>query len=168
MTKFTYKPVSIGVILALLALLAGMTHGMAFGAKEDAIKKIFRTNAEASFAGKPDEIKENVSEAWKTLKRAHLHFMGLGAAALALCLMAGLSNAGDSLKMAASTLMGFGALVYPFYYTVASFKVSSAGEEVAHATYELIAQAGAGASFIGLLAMIVIAVKWALSAESAA
>ncbi|MDH4184446.1 MAG: hypothetical protein OEV92_09510 [Nitrospinota bacterium] len=166
MKDFNFKPVSIGIILALLALLAGMMHGMAFGANEDGIKKIFKANAEAAFAGNQDEIKETAGEAWKTLKRAHYHFMGLGAMAVGLCLFAGISGASEKLKMAASTLVGFGSLVYPLHFTLASFKVSSAGGEVAHETYELVAQAGAGTSFIGLILIIVIAAKWAMGAQA--
>ena len=165
MTRFSFRPVSIGIILALLALTAGMLHGMAFGANEDGIKKIFRENAQAGFPNNPDEAAEAAGEGWKTLKRAHLHFMGLGAMATALCLFAGLSNAGDRLKMAASTLVGFGALVYPSFYTLASFKASKAGEEVAHETFELVAQAGAGASLFGLLSMIAIAVIWMMAGD---
>ena len=168
MNGFSFKPVAAGVILSLFALLAGMMHGMAFGANEAGIKKIFKASAEAANPGNAELAKEYSSDAWKTLKRAHLHFMGLGAAALAMCLFAGLSNVSKSLKLAASTLVGFGALVYPIYYTVASFKVASAGEDVAHETFELIAQAGAGSSLIGLLAMIFIAFRWALSSGETA
>ncbi|MDH5510188.1 MAG: hypothetical protein OEZ32_07500 [Nitrospinota bacterium] len=168
MIKYSFKPVSIGIILALSALLAGMVHGMAFGAKEDAIKEMFMNNAQAAFAGKPDEVTKAAEGAWKYLKRAHYHFMGLGAMGVALCMFAGASRTGDKLKMVASTLVGFGSFVYPLHFTLSAFKASHAGKHAGHEAYELVAQAGAGTSFIGLLAMIAISVMWAMEKNESA
>ncbi|MDH5636961.1 MAG: hypothetical protein OEZ04_00550 [Nitrospinota bacterium] len=165
MIKFSFKPVSIGIILALSALLAGMLHGMAFGAKEDSIKKMFKSNAQAAFAGKPNEVEKASAGAWKYLKRAHYHFMGLGAMGVALCMFAGASRASDILKMVASTLVGFGSFVYPLHFTLSAFKASHVGKHAGHEAYALVAQLGAGTSLVGLLAMIVISIMWALAKE---
>ena len=166
--NFTFKPVSIGVTLSILALLAGILHGMAFGANEDGLKDMFKKNAQAAFAGKPEEINEAAGGAWKSLKRAHMHFMGLGAMALALCLFAGLSPAGNGLKMGASIAVGFGAVVYPLHFTIGAFKASHLGKHAAHEAVEFVAIPGAGATLLGIVAMLVICIGWALKKEESA
>ncbi|MDH5476957.1 MAG: hypothetical protein OEY50_01365 [Nitrospinota bacterium] len=165
MIKFSFKPVSIGIIFALGALLAGMLHGMAFGAKEDAIIDMFKKNAQATFVGQPDEVTKATEGAWKYLKRAHYHFMGLGAMAAALCMFAGAARASDKVKMVASTLVGFGSFVYPLHFTLSAFKASHIGKHAGHEAYALVAQAGAGTSLLGLLAMIAIAFMWMWSGD---
>ena len=163
----SFKSVAIGVFLALSALLLGEIHGLAFGAKEDALKDHFKSVAEAnaSTLGSDEDVADAAEDAWKHLKVAHLHYMGLGAVSLALCLFIGLSPAGALMKTIVSSAVGFGALVYPLFWTLASFRMASMGEHAAKDSLALVAQAGAGVGFLGLLGTVVIALGWLVHRE---
>ena len=167
MNGFQFKSVAIGVFLALLALLAGEMHGMAFGAKEDAIKAYYKESAQAAVgpSGDAKVVEKNASGAWKYLKRAHMHYMGLGAVAMALCIFIGLSPVADKFKTVVSTAVGFGAFVYPLFWTLVSCKTAEVGKHAAKESMALMAQAGAMVGFLGLLGTIAIAVMWFRSAD---
>ncbi len=165
---FTFKPVAIGIILALAALFFGEAHGLAFGAKEDSIMRYFNAKAENNKAtlGEKGYLK-TPEKAWKYLKRAHEHFMGLGVVGLVLSIFIGLSPNDPKQKMIVSTMVGLGAFLYPLSWLLISIKTASVGAHNAKESLELIAQAGAGLCFIGLLGTIWIAVKWKLSGDGA-
>lgn len=162
MVILSMKPVALGILLSLCALLLGEMHGMAFGAKEDAIMDHFKATAEANAAtlGSPENVKKAVEGSWKYLKRAHEHFMGLGAVGMILCVFVLMSPAKDFNKAAVSTLVGFGAFAYPLFWTLTAFKTSAVGAHAAKESLGLLAQAGAGSCFLGLLGVIGIALSW--------
>lgn len=166
---FKFKSVAIGVMFALTALLFGELHGMAFGAKEDAIKANYQSISEQNAAtlGSPEKVTKAQDKAWKYLKRAHMHYMGLGTTALVLALFIGLSTAGAMIKTVVSSAVGFGAFVYPLFWTIVSFKTAAVGAHAAKESLALIAQAGAGIGFLGLLGTIAIAIMWCKSEDSA-
>ncbi|MGK7345519.1 MAG: hypothetical protein ACNS63_06895 [Candidatus Nitrospinota bacterium M3_3B_026] len=167
MEKFTFKPVAIGIFLALAGLLLGELHGLSFGAKEEAIKAGFKATAEANAGalGSDEAVAKAADKAWGYLKRAHAHYMGLGALAVSLCLLVGLSPSPGLHKTAVSSAVGFGALVYPLFWTLASFKTAGVGSHAAKEALEPVALAGAGIGFLGLLGVIAVAVVWALRKE---
>lgn len=162
MGNINFKAVVAGVMLSLSALLLGEMHGMAFGAKEDAIKNYFKTTAEANSAtlGTPENVKKAIDDSWKYLKRAHEHYMGLGAVGMALCIFVLLSPAKDTHKTIVTSAVGFGALAYPLFWTLTAIKTSAVGAHAAKESLELLAQAGAGSAFLGLLGVIAVAVSW--------
>ena len=138
-------------------------HGMSFGAKEDAIMDHFKATAEANSAalGSPENVNKAIEDSWEYLKMAHFHFMGLGAVGMVLCLFVLLSPAKDIHKTIVTTAVGFGALVYPLFWTLTALKTASVGGHAAKESLVLIAQAGAGAGFLGLLGVIAVALSWA-------
>ena len=161
MESFSLKPVAIGVFFALFALLAGEIHGMGFGAKEDSIKKGFKETAAASATLKSEEEKKKAADkAWKYLKRAHMHYMGLGAMALALSIFIGLAKTKPLYKTVVSTAVGFGAFVYPTFWSWVACKSASVGAHEAKESLSIVAQAGTGIGFLGLLGTIAIAIIW--------
>jgi hypothetical protein len=162
MATIKIKPVAIGLIFALLSLFCGMLHGMAFGAKEESIKASLRDVAKSSpaLSGSKKKVKKAVRSGWKYLKRAHEHFMGLGTAGLALIIFIAISPAKDIIKTAVSTIVGAGMFLYPLFWTLTGIKTAEVGAHAAKESLELLAQAGAGLSFIGLLGTIFIAVTW--------
>ncbi|MBI4667458.1 MAG: hypothetical protein HY751_13735 [Nitrospinae bacterium] len=164
---FAFKQVIFGVFLALLALLTGELHGMAFGAKEDAIKQSFKASSEAAEAalGGPEKVIKAQEDAWKYLKRAHEHFMGLGAVALGLCLFIGLSPVAPWLKTAASTSAGLGAVLYPLFWTLTAIRAAGMGGHAAKESLAIMAQAGAMFGLLGILGALIIAAQWAFTKE---
>ncbi|MBI5814072.1 MAG: hypothetical protein HZB29_00490 [Nitrospinae bacterium] len=165
MKQYDFKPVLLGVILALLAILGGTLHGMSFGAKEESIKEHFKTTAGYHIAehGSIENANKSIEDAWKYLKRAHEHFMGLGTAALALSIFAGLSPAAAAVKRVVSTAVGLGAVIYPSFWTLTAFKTAQIGGHAAKESLAIMAQAGAGLFFLGLLGTIGVAAGWALA-----
>lgn len=163
MLNVNLKPVALGILLSLSALLIGEMHGMSFGAKEDAIMDHFKATAQANSAtlGSPENVTKAVESAWKYLKRAHEHFMGLGAVGMVLCIFVLLSPAKDMHKTIVTTAVGFGALVYPLFWTLTAFNTSAMGARAAKESLALMAQAGAGVGFLGLLGVIAVALSWA-------
>jgi hypothetical protein len=164
MGNINFKAVVAGILLSLSALLLGEMHGMAFGAKEDAIMDHFKATAEANSValGSPENVKKAVEGSWKYLKRAHEHFMGLGAVGMILCMFVLISPAKDIHKTIVTTAVGFGAFVYPLFWTLTAFKTSAVGAHAAKQSLELLAQAGAGAGFLGLLGVIAVALSWSV------
>lgn len=162
MENFTFKPVAAGLILGLLTLLGGEMHGLAFGAKEDSIKTYFSETARANAAsiGSEEKVNKATAGAWKYLKRAHEHYMGLGTAAVALTLVTGLAAAPAVAKTVVSTAVGLGALLYPLFWTLTSVRTAAMGAHAAKESLSLLAQAGAGLSFLGLLGVIALVVLW--------
>jgi len=162
--NFDYKSVFVGVFLSLGALVIGELHGMAFGAKEADIKAGYKKTAQASVSvlKSPEAQAKAASKAWKYLKRAHMHFMGLGTAALVLCLFLGLMPGARMPRMFAAIAVGFGAFIYPLFWTLVSFKTAAVGAGAAKESLGWIAQIGAGLGFLGLIAICVLAVLWAL------
>lgn len=165
MLIINFKPVALGILLSLFALLLGEMHGMSFGAKEDAIMDHFKATAEAnsSTLGSPENVQKAIDGSWKYLKRAHEHFMALGATGMVLCVFVLLSPARDVHKTIVTTAVGFGALVYPLFWTLTAFKTSAVGTHAAKESLALMAQAGAAAGFLGLLGVIVVALSWAVA-----
>jgi hypothetical protein len=162
MAILSLKPVALGILLSLCALLFGEMHGMAFGAKEDAIMDHFKATAEANSVvlGSPENVKKAVEGSWKYLKRAHEHFMGLGAVGMILCMFVLISPAKDFNKTIVTTAVGFGAFAYPLFWTLTAFKTSAVGAHAAKQSLESLAQAGAGSGFLGLLGVIAVALSW--------
>lgn len=162
MINLNLKPVALGILLSLGALLIGEMHGMAFGAKEDAIMDHFKATAEANATtlGSPENVKKAIESSWKYLKRAHEHYMGLGAVGMILCTFVLLSPAKDIHKTIVTTAVGFGAFVYPSFWTLTAFNTSAMGAHAAKESLALLAQAGAGAGFLGLLGVIAVALSW--------
>ena len=169
MININLKPVVAGILLSLCALLFGEMHGMAFGAKEDAIMDNFKATATANSAalGSPENAQKAIDGSWKYLKRAHEHFMGLGAVGMVLCTFVLLSPVKDIHKTIVTTAVGFGAFFYPLFWTLTAFKTSAVGAHAAKESLELIAQAGAGAGFLGLLGVIAVAVSWSVARRHA-
>jgi len=165
MRGISIKPVAVGVTFALLALVTGEMHGMAFGALEDGIKASFTASAAAAYPDDAAAVDKNVQDAWKYLKRGHEHFMGLGAVSLALCLLTGLARAGNTLKFAASSAAGLGAFLYPLFWSLTAIATPAAGGHAAKESLKLLAQAGAGLSFLGLLGVIVAVAVWISSGD---
>jgi hypothetical protein len=170
MTSFTVRPVAIGLLLALLALTAGELHGIAFGAGEDAIIASFRETALANMPthGSEEKAAKAVEGGWKYLKRGHEHFMGLGAVSLALCLTLGLSTAAAPLKTVAAAAVGFGAFVYPLFWTLVALRTPAMGAHAAKESLALMAQAGAGLGFVGLLLSLAVTLRWIVGAKKEA
>ncbi len=162
MREFSFKHVTVGIILVLTALLLGESHGLAFGAREDAIKNYLLNSSKAAVgaAGSSEEITKRAKTGWKYLKRGHMHFMGLGAVAMVLCIFIGHSPSRPIVKYGASSAVGFGALIYPLFWTFVSLRVPELGKSAAKESLELMALAGAGIGLIGLIATIVIALMW--------
>ncbi|VAX15069.1 hypothetical protein MNBD_NITROSPINAE04-249 [hydrothermal vent metagenome] len=162
MRSFNIHTVAVGIALAFGAILLGEAHGLSFGAKEDAIQDYLLTSSMAAVgeSGKKEEAEKRANNGWKLLKRAHIHFMGLGTTALAICIFLGHAPAKPRLVYFASALVGFGAFIYPLFWTFAALRVPEMGKHAAKESLELMAQAGAGAGFIGLVTSIAIAIIW--------
>lgn len=163
MVNINLKPVALGILLSLSALLLGEMHGMSFGAKEDAIKDHFKVTAEANATalGSPEKVERAMEDSWKYLRRAHEHYMGLGAVGMVLCIFVLLSPARDIHKTIITTAVGFSALAYPLFWTLTALKTSAMGGHAAKESLALLAQAGAGAGFLGLLGVIAVVLSWA-------
>lgn len=162
MRSFSINVVAVGILLSLGAIFIGESHGLSFGAKEDAIKSYLLDSATAALgtAGTKEEASIRAKNGWKYLKRAHEHFMGLGTMALTICILLGHAPARPKLVYFASAAIGFGAFVYPLFWTFVALRVPEMGKHAAKESLELMAQAGAGIGFIGLLATIAITVIW--------
>ncbi len=103
---YDFNAIRIGAILAMLTLIFGIGMGVVFGANEDAVKDYIKEGV-AQHAGMHDDQSE--SKIWRYAQRAHFHATGVGAFALGMIVLAGLSNMSRTLKMTTSVLIGIGS-----------------------------------------------------------
>lgn len=155
-------PLKHGLILALLTLCTGMALGGLFGVREDGIKEYFKTGAETAVATHGDADKA-AADAWKYLKRAHEHYMGLGAVSLALIFLVGFSPAKKGVKRILSRGIGAGAFLYPSFWLLTSLKTPHVGSHAAKNSLPalLMAHSSAGLCILSLASMFVVFVCWA-------
>ncbi|HJN29022.1 MAG TPA: hypothetical protein QF604_14005 [Candidatus Latescibacteria bacterium] len=157
-------PHRVGVVLALLTLAFGFGLGGAFGAREDAMKAGLRADAEkvldAVYGGDHTAMTKVTDKAWVYYKRAHLHANGLGATSLALILLLAALPAADRIRTAVSTGLGAGALGYSIFWLLAGMRAPGLGSTgAAKETLQWLAIPSSGLCLIGLLAVLVVAVR---------
>ena len=153
-------PVRFGLVLGLVAVLFGWGLGIFFGVGEDWIRKRFIADAEehraiyVQKAGSEDgataAIKRIDESAWHYLIRAHLHGGGIGSIAIGASLVLALVSARPGLKMAASALLGVGALGYPLFWMWAGLRAPGLGSTgAAKESLRWLAMPSSGALIVG-------------------
>lgn len=144
----------VGVLLAMLAVFAGFALGAVFGAAEDDLKGGLNASAQAvldtAYDGDPAKAKAVVDKAWSYYKRAHLHWGGLGAAALAAILTLAALGRPGRMSVAAAWAMGVGSIGYPTYWLLAGYRAPGMGSTAAaKASLEWLAIPTSGAMLVG-------------------
>lgn len=141
MTAIDLRPVRFGLLLGLVAVLYGWGLGLVFGVGEDAIRERFVADAEASRAiyvqkaGSEDAasaaIKKMDGTAWTYFIRAHLHAGAIGSIAIGGSLVLAMLSVGHGPKLAASLLLGIGAVGYPLSWMLAGMRAPGMGSTTA-------------------------------------
>lgn len=125
------RPLRIGIVLALLALVLGFGLGAAFGVLEDDLKGHLAAEGRAVldtvYGGDANALKSVTDKAWVYLQRAHLHANGLGTTSLVLILLLAALPAGVRAKSATSCALGLGALGYGLYWLLAGLRAPRLG-----------------------------------------
>ncbi len=148
----------VGTLLALITLLWGFGMGGVFGAFEHGIKDHLSAAAEAAapgvYGGDEAKKKKVTAKAWVYFKRSHLHANGIGAAALAVCVLLGtLTRAPEVVRGASALGMGLGGLGYAIYWMLAALKAPGLGSTgAAKEALGWIAIPSAGLATLGLCA----------------
>lgn len=158
------RPLSPGVILALIAILFGFGLGGVFGAAEHAIKENLNARAEAVFssvyAGDAEKKDAVVEKSWAYMKRSHLHAGGIGATALAAITLLSLLGPPGLLERLSSLALGAGSVLYPLFWLWAALKAPGLGStSAAKDALGFIAVPGAGLCMLGVLGALTAAVK---------
>ncbi len=153
-------PVRFGLLFGLLAILYGWSLGVAFGLNEEAFRKRFIADAEASRSiylqkagseeGATEAIKKIDEAAWRYFLRAHLHAGGIGSIAIGGSLVLSLLSVGRRAKLVASLLLGLGAVGYPLFWMLAGLRAPGLGStKAAKESLEWLAIPSSGGLFIG-------------------
>lgn len=126
------RPVSLGLVFALLTALFGFGLGIAFGVAEDAFKDTLSASAQAVMAevyqGDEAKVKSVLDKAWTYCKRAHMHAGALGTHALGIgLLLAFLGRTPAAARTAASLLVSLGGLGYSVFWLFAAFRAPGLG-----------------------------------------
>jgi len=170
------KPAKLGTFFALLAILYAFSMGAGMGLFEKEAKQFLKDEAlavkdtvyaiqDAEAEAKPAEdakaapvkideakMKATTDKAWKYVKRSHEHAGGIGAIALALCLMLGIVSRCGICKFLGSLCLGLGALAYPVFWGLAAWKAPTLGSTgAAKEMFEYVAMGGGGLCLLGLL-----------------
>lgn len=158
------KPVRIGLVLALLAILYGYLFGIAFGAWEDGMKEDLLTSGQAVletvYEGDEAALRAAYGQAWAYYKRSHLHAGALGASAVAQILLLTLLAVGPRLKSVTSFLLGFGALGYGMSWWLIGMRgPAMGGVGPARESLEWFAMPTAGACLIGTVLVLAFTLK---------
>ena len=154
------RPVRFGLLFGLLAILYGWGLGLVFGVDEDGIRERFLADAERSRAiylqktGSEEAATaaiEKIDEtAWRYFLRAHMHAGGIGSIAIGASVVLALLAVGPGPKMAASLLLGLGALGYPLFWMLAGMRAPGLGATAAaKESLRWLAIPSAGGLFVG-------------------
>jgi hypothetical protein len=158
------KPVRIGLILALSAILYGYLFGIAFGAWEDAMKDDLKASGQAVlesvYGGDEAAMTKVLEKSWSYYKRSHLHAGALGASAVAQILLLSLLAVAPRLKAVTAFLLGAGALGYGVYWWLAGMRAPGLGStDLAKESLDWFAMPTAGASLIGTVLVLAFTVR---------
>ncbi len=158
------RPLTPGIIAALLAILLGFSLGGAFGAVEDSIKGHLAASAEAVsdtvYKGDDAAREKVVKKSWSYMKRAHLHGGAIGASALAAILLLAMMGHSSTLEKASAAAFGIGALLYPCFWLAAGLTAPGlGGTHEAKEALQFLAIPGAGLCILGVLGTIVSALR---------
>ena len=165
------RPVKLGMLFSLLAILFGFGLGGAFGLYEDGIKGHLKAEAEAvkdtvykggeaadeaSKAKVAASMKKITDKSWVYVKRAHMHGGAIGAVGLAVCLMLALLTTCGILKFLSATTLGVGSLGYSVFWLLAALRAPGLGStSAAKESLTWLAQPTAALCLVGLvLAML--------------
>lgn len=163
MKKENLKSVKWGVILSLLTLLFGFSLGGTFGAAEDNLKDNLKESAQAVmqsvYQNNQAAADKIIAKSWVYYKRAHLHANGLGTTSLIISLLLSFFMFKSTLRKAASTLFGLGALGYSIFWLLAGYTAPGLGST--HAAKEALSWLAFPSSmfcFAGLLLTIFVVI----------
>lgn len=149
-----------GLFSSVLAIVLGFLLGAVFGAFEDNIKDKLKANGESVFEeiyqGDSEMMNKTVNKSWSYVKRAHMHWGGIGAAGVALILVLNLLSYSVRVKRYGSLIIGLGSVMYPLFWLMAAFRAPSLGSTSA-AKESLNWLAVPGAAFL-LIGVILVAV----------
>lgn len=154
-----------GLTFALLAVAFGFAMGALFGANEEAMKGQLKAQGEAvladKYGGDAAKLKTVLDKSWVYFQRAHLHGGGIGAIALALCLLlAALPGAPARLAPLAALCCGVGALGYSVFWLLAGLKAPGlGGTGAAKESLQWLAVPSSGLAIVGLLLTSVLTVR---------
>jgi len=149
------KPVAAGACFALLAIFLGFALGVAFGAKESAIKDHLNesgtTVLESVYHGDVDAKKAVVSKSWSYLKRSHMHGSAIGTSALVAILALLAFGARGGIANFSALAFGLGAVIYSLFWLFAGLSAPAIGSTgAAKESLAFLALPGAGLSMLGL------------------
>ena len=161
--KQRLRPLTPGILLALLTLCFGFGLGAAFGAAEDGMKAGLaadgRAALESAYGGDEQKMNAVLKKSWVYYKRAHLHANGLGTGALACGLLLALLGAPRIVERGAAAALGAGALLYSVFWLLAGGAAPSLGSTGAAKEYwSIVAIPGSGLCLLGLLGTLYSAV----------
>jgi hypothetical protein len=170
------KPAKLGTFFAMLTILYAFSMGAGMGLFEKEAKQFLKDEALAvqdtvyllkdakaetqpaadqkAAPGKIDEVKMKATteKAWKYVKRSHEHAGGIGAVALAMCLMLGIVSRCGICKFLGSLCLGLGGLAYAVFWGLAAWKAPTLGSTgAAKEMFEYVAMGGGGMCLFGLL-----------------
>ena len=154
-----------GVLFALLGIAFGFTMGGLFGAFEEDMKGHLDAEGKAvlaeKYGGDVAKLKPVLDKSWVYFQRAHLHGGGIGAVALALCLLlAALPAPLPRASGLAALCAGLGALGYPIFWLLAGLRAPGmGGTGPAKESLEWLAVPTSGLAIVGLLLTVALTLR---------
>ncbi len=123
--------IRIGLALAVASLFLGFLLGAVFGAFEDNLKDHLSETGlavlEEVYEGDNALMDKTVSKSWSYMKRAHMHWGGIGGACIGLLLVLSLTGISSGMKKIFSILVGIGSIGYPTYWLMAALRAPALG-----------------------------------------
>lgn len=143
-----FNAIRIGAMLAMLTLIFGIGMGVLFGANEDAVKDYIKTGVSQNAALHDDDSESKI---WRYAQRAHFHATGVGAFAMGMILLTGVSNMSRSFKTATSVLIGIGSF-YALAWLSMFLLSPSMGRDGAHEAFmtEAVTMVTVGSMLLGV------------------
>ncbi len=151
------RPITWGIVLSCVAILITFFTGMWMGLDEGGIREGFKASGmtvlDSLYNGDEAALDAMVGTAWAVTMRAHVHWAGMGAAALAMCFILLLVKVPNWYKQISSIFLGFGAVVYPLSWWYIAQNLTVLGKAVKDDVH-WIAALGIGPIVAGAIAVV--------------
>lgn len=122
-------PCRCGLVLCLIAVLAGFGVGGAFGAADRELRAALERRAREAHANlTAAELTTTVDKSLTFLRRSHVHGSGMGTTGVVLVLLVCVLDVAERSRRAISMCLGAGACGYSLFLLLAAWRMATLGD----------------------------------------
>lgn len=154
---FTFKPVALGMVFAVLTMFTGQVVAMVVGAAEPQVEHWIESTL-AAHPDNPDLANKSpaaiASKSFRYILRGHFHGTGIGALSVGLILALASSWVGVRWKRNLALAVGVGGFLYPLCWLGAGLLMPYVGKAAAKHAFDWLVFPAVGVHFAALCVIL--------------